>query len=515
MFQDCFSLLNSEKAYFKGRIHRDIEVPMRKISLSGSKKTNNFFVYDVSGPYTDSNFFADLSKGLPRIKENWVWEKGDFSQRKTQMHYAKKGIITPEMEFAAMRESFYGDGFDEGISPEFVRREIAQGRAVIPSNIHHPENEPMIIGRNFKVKVNANIGTSSLCSSIEEEVEKMVWACFWGADTIMDLSTGKSISDTRERILRNSPVPVGTVPLYESLEKVGGDLQKLDWPVYRDTVIEQAEQGVDFFTVHAGIILEHIPLVKNRLMGIVSRGGAIIADWCMRRQKENFLYTHFHELCEILSRYDIAFSLGDALRPGCIADANDEAQFSELRILGDLTKAAWEHDCQVIIEGPGHVPLNLLKENMDRQLEYCHGAPFYCLGPLVTDISPGYDHITSAIGASVIASQGCAMLCYVTPKEHLGLPNREDVREALMAYKIAAHAADVSKGVKSALKRDEMLSSARFDFRWEDQFNLSLDPERARKYHNEASAGKGSKGFKFCSMCGPKYCPMNRNRELL
>ncbi|MDG5786728.1 phosphomethylpyrimidine synthase ThiC [Evansella sp. AB-P1] len=540
----------SRKVYVTGS-RPDIQVPMREICLSpttgtfGEEENEPVRVYDTSGPYTDPNYKVDVQKGLPALRSQWIHERGDVEEyegrhikpedngykdendprtnhqvftgldRKpvrakkgknvTQLHYAKKGIITPEMEFIALREN---------LSPEFVRDEIAKGRAIIPSNINHPETEPMIIGRNFHVKINANIGNSAVSSSIVEEVEKMTWATRWGADTIMDLSTGKNIHTTREWIIRNSPVPVGTVPIYQALEKVNGVAEDLTWEVYRDTLIEQAEQGVDYFTIHAGVLLRYVPLTAKRLTGIVSRGGSIMAQWCLFHHKENFLYTHFEDICEIMKTYDIAFSLGDGLRPGSIADANDEAQFAELETLGELTKIAWEHDVQVMVEGPGHVPMHLIKENMDKQLEMCHEAPFYTLGPLTTDIAPGYDHITSAIGAAMIGWFGTAMLCYVTPKEHLGLPNRDDVREGVITYKIAAHAADLAKGHPGAQKRDDALSKARFEFRWRDQFNLSLDPERAVEYHDETLPAEGAKTSHFCSMCGPKFCSMRISQDI-
>ena len=463
--------------------------------------------------------------GLSPIRQNWIDERGDvesFSaeglanlgrtilraisgRRVTQLHYARAGVITPEMEFAAIRE---------GLDPEILRSEIAAGRAILPNNVNHPESEPMVIGARFLVKINANIGTSAVTSSIAEEVDKMAWACKWGADTVMDLSTGKHIHATRENIVRNSPVPIGTVPLYQALEKVDGDPQLLTWEIYRDTIIEQAEQGVDYMTVHAGVLLQHIPLAANRVTGIVSRGGAIMAAWCLGRHEENFLYTHFRELCEIFAAYDIAFSLGDGLRPGSIADANDQAQFAELKTQGELTKIAWEYDVQVMNEGPGHVPMHKIKENVDKQKEWCADAPFYTLGPLTTDIAPAYDHITSAIGAAMIGMFGTAMLCYVTPKEHLGLPNREDVKDGVIAYKIAAHAADLAKGHPTAQNWDDALSKARFEFRWEDQFNLSLDPERARSYHDETLPASPAKSAHFCSMCGPKFCSMKISHDL-
>jgi phosphomethylpyrimidine synthase len=539
----------SRKVYVQGS-RPDIRVPMREItlspttSLSGEVQNPPVRVYDTSGPYTDPDYAADIRKGLPLIRRAWILERGDVEEyegRKvlpqddgykegdpranlevfpgpkrrplrakagrtvTQMHYAKKGIITPEMEFVALREQ---------MDPEFVRQEVAAGRAIIPANINHAELEPMIIGRNFHVKINANIGNSAVTSSIDEEVEKMTWAIRWGADTIMDLSTGKNIHTTREWIIRNSPVPVGTVPIYQALEKVGGQAEELTWEIYRDTLIEQAEQGVDYFTIHAGVLLRYIPLTAKRVTGIVSRGGSIMAAWCLAHHQENFLYTHFEEICEILKAYDVSISLGDGLRPGSIADANDEAQFAELETLGELTQIAWKHDVQVMIEGPGHVPMQLIKENVDRQREVCHDAPFYTLGPLTTDIAPGYDHITSAIGAAMIGWYGTAMLCYVTPKEHLGLPNKNDVREGVIAYKIAAHAADLAKGHPGAQIRDDALSKARFEFRWNDQFNLSLDPERAREYHDETLPAEAAKTAHFCSMCGPKFCSMKITQDI-
>ncbi len=543
------SFSGSKKVYVEGS-RPDIQVPMREIELSpttgsfGEEENPPVRVYDTSGPYTDSSCEIDIRKGLQPIRRDWIVERGDVEEyegreikpedngyksgdpranldvfpglkRKplrakkgknvTQMHYARQGIITPEMEFIAIREN---------VSPEFVRDEVARGRAVIPSNINHPESEPMIIGRNFHVKINANIGNSAVTSSIEEEVEKMTWATRWGADTMMDLSTGKNIHTTREWIIRNSPVPVGTVPIYQALEKVNGIAEDLTWEVFRDTLIEQAEQGVDYFTIHAGVLLRYIPLTAKRVTGIVSRGGSIMAQWCLAHHKESFLYTHFEEICEIMKAYDVAFSLGDGLRPGSIADANDEAQFAELETLGELTKIAWKHDVQVMIEGPGHVPMHLIKENMDKQLEICQEAPFYTLGPLTTDIAPGYDHITSAIGAAMIGWFGTAMLCYVTPKEHLGLPNKEDVRVGVITYKIAAHAADLAKGHPGARKRDDALSKARFEFRWRDQFNLSLDPERAVEYHDETLPAEGAKTAHFCSMCGPKFCSMRISQDI-
>jgi phosphomethylpyrimidine synthase len=544
-------LPGSRKVYVTGS-REDIRVPMREIVLSpteraGTEKPNEpVRVYDASGPYTDPAYEADVRKGLPPLRRAWIDERGDteeyagrevkpidngfstaeraekqgarqfpnLSRRPlraksgrnvTQLHYARKGIITPEMEFIAIRE---------GMSPEFVRDEVAAGRAIIPANINHPECEPMIIGRNFHVKINANIGNSAVASSIDEEVEKMTWAIRWGADTIMDLSTGKNIHTTREWIIRNSPVPVGTVPIYQALEKVNGVAENLSWEVFRDTLIEQAEQGVDYFTIHAGVLLRYIPLTARRVTGIVSRGGSIMAAWCLAHHKENFLYTHFEEICEIMKTYDVSFSLGDGLRPGSIADANDEAQFAELETLGELTKIAWKHDVQVMIEGPGHVPMHLIKENVERQQAVCHEAPFYTLGPLTTDIAPGYDHITSAIGAAMIGWFGTAMLCYVTPKEHLGLPNKEDVKEGVIAYKIAAHAADLAKGHPRAQLRDDALSKARFEFRWRDQFHLSLDPERAMAYHDETLPAEAAKSAHFCSMCGPKFCSMRITQDI-
>lgn len=525
----------SRKVYMEGS-RPDVRVPMREIALSptktpqGTVENEPVRVYDTTGPYTDPDFEPDVEKGLPLLRRNWIVERGDVEEVKpsaaagarplpfvrrplrakegkvvTQMHYAKRGIITPEMEFVAIRER---------IDPEIVRQEVAAGRAIIPANINHPESEPMIIGRRFHVKINANIGNSAVSSSIEDEVEKLLWAVRWGADTVMDLSTGKHIHETREYIIRNSPVPIGTVPIYQALEKVGGVPEKLTWDVYRETLIEQAKQGVDYMTIHAGVRLRYIPLTANRTTGIVSRGGSIIAQWCLAHHEENFLYTHFEDICEILKQYDVAISLGDGLRPGSIADANDEAQFAELETLGELTKIAWEHDVQVMIEGPGHIPMQKIRENVEREQEICHGAPFYTLGPLVTDIAPGYDHITSAIGAAIIGAYGTAMLCYVTPKEHLGLPNKEDVRAGVVAYKIAAHAADLAKGHPAAQQRDDALSKARFEFRWNDQFNLSLDPERAREYHDETLPAEAAKTAHFCSMCGPKFCSMNISHEL-
>ncbi|WP_088265938.1 phosphomethylpyrimidine synthase ThiC [Bacillus mycoides] len=537
------SLPGSKKVYVDGT-REGMKVPMREIEQSDTNGVQNppIRVYDTSGPYTDPEYKVELEKGIPTPRHSWTLGRGDveayegreikpeddgvkvaskhtpvFPQmdRKplrakqganvSQMHYARNGIITSEMEYVAIRE---------GVEPEFVRKEIAEGRAILPANINHPEAEPMIIGRNFHVKVNANIGNSAVSSSIAEEVEKMTWATRWGADTIMDLSTGKNIHTTREWIIRNAPVPVGTVPIYQALEKVNGIAEDLTWEVYRDTLIEQAEQGVDYFTIHAGVLLRYIPITAKRMTGIVSRGGSIMAQWCLFHHEENFLYTHFEEICEIMKQYDVSFSLGDGLRPGSIADANDEAQFSELETLGELTKIAWKHDVQVMIEGPGHVPMHLIKENMEKELDICQGAPFYTLGPLTTDIAPGYDHITSAIGAAMIGWFGTAMLCYVTPKEHLGLPNKDDVREGVITYKIAAHAADLAKGHKTAHQRDDALSKARFEFRWRDQFNLSLDPERAMEYHDETLPAEGAKTAHFCSMCGPKFCSMRISHDI-
>ncbi|NOU64506.1 phosphomethylpyrimidine synthase ThiC [Paenibacillus sp. LMG 31461] len=541
------SFPGSKKVYVEGS-RKDIRVPMREITLSpttgayGEQENAPLRVYDTSGAYTDEEIQTDIREGIPPNRLNWIVERGDVDRYEgrtikpedngyakgeyiaeifpglhrhpmrakkgrnvTQMHYARQGIITSEMEYIAIREN---------VSPEFVREEVARGRAIIPANINHPESEPMIIGRNFLVKINANIGNSAVSSSIEEEVEKMRWATRWGADNIMDLSTGKNIHTTREWIIRNSPVPIGTVPIYQALEKVNGKAEDLTWEVYRDTLIEQAEQGVDYFTIHAGVLLRYVPLTAKRVTGIVSRGGSIMAAWCLAHHQENFLYTHFEEICEIMKTYDVSFSLGDGLRPGSIADANDEAQFAELETLGELTKIAWKHDVQVMVEGPGHVPMHLIKENMDKQLEICDEAPFYTLGPLTTDIAPGYDHITSAIGAAMIGWFGTAMLCYVTPKEHLGLPNKNDVREGVITYKIAAHAADLAKGHKGAMDRDNALSKARFEFRWHDQFNLSLDPERAIAYHDETLPAEGAKIAHFCSMCGPKFCSMRISQDI-
>ena len=528
----------SRKIYLTGS-RPDLRVPMREVALSGGEPP--LVLYDTSGPYTDADAHPDIKRGLPPLRGPWVVGRGDITELPgptshyrrqrdddpslggvrfasvrrplrarpgkvvTQMHYARRGELTSEMEFIALRE---------GVEAAFVRDEVARGRAIIPANINHPESEPMIIGRKFLVKINANIGNSAVASSIEEEVEKMTWAIRWGADTVMDLSTGKNIHETREWILRNSPVPIGTVPIYQALEKVGGKAEDLTWDLYRDTLIEQAEQGVDYFTIHAGVLLRYVPLTAKRVTGIVSRGGSIMAKWCLAHHQESFLYTHFREICEIMAAYDISFSLGDGLRPGSGADANDEAQFAELDTLGELTKVAWEHDVQVMIEGPGHVPMHLIKENMDRQLEVCHEAPFYTLGPLTTDVAPGYDHITSAIGAAMIGWFGTAMLCYVTPKEHLGLPDRDDVKEGVIAYKIAAHASDLAKGHPAAQIRDDALSRARFEFRWVDQFNLSLDPETARQFHDETLPKEAHKVAHFCSMCGPKFCSMKITQDV-
>ncbi len=565
---------NSRKIYVQGS-RSDLKVPMREISLTatetetGLEENPPIRVYDTSGIYSDTESVIDLRKGLPPIRQPWIEERNDteqlagasstFGQARqqdlntahlrfehihaprrarsganvTQLHYARQGIITPEMEYIAIRENIVraqlreqeqplhqhsGESFaaqiPDEITPEFVRDEVARGRAIIPANINHPEIEPMIIGRNFLVKVNANIGNSAVTSSIEEEVEKLTWSALWGADTVMDLSTGKNIHETREWIIRNSMVPIGTVPIYQALEKVDGVAEDLSWEIYRDTLIEQAEQGVDYFTIHAGVLLRYVPLTAKRVTGIVSRGGSIMAKWCLSHHKENFLYTHFEDICEIMKAYDVSFSLGDGLRPGSVADANDAAQFGELETLGELTKIALRHDVQTMIEGPGHVPMHMIKENMDKQLEVCDEAPFYTLGPLTTDIAPGYDHITSGIGAAMIGWFGCAMLCYVTPKEHLGLPNKQDVKEGLMAYKIAAHAADLAKGHPGAQLRDNALSKARFEFRWEDQFNLGLDPTTARVYHDETLPKQSGKVAHFCSMCGPKFCSMKISQEV-
>ena len=573
---------NSKKVYVSGALHPEIKVPFREISLSSSttedkndhhkdNDESSILVYDTSGPYTDPNVKIDIREGLQPIRLPWITGREDVEyydartimpkddgyrdgenpnterfpktrvkvlrskpgQNVTQMHYAKKGIITPEMEFIAIRENqkrkqwtenaerenrlkgnSFGANLQNEITPEFVREEVARGRAIIPANINHPESEPMIIGRNFLVKINSNIGNSAVSSSIEEEVEKMVWSSRCGADNVMDLSTGKNIHTTREWILRNSPVPIGTVPIYQALEKVDGKIEDLTWGIYRDTLIEQCEQGVDYFTIHAGVLLRYVPMTANRVTGIVSRGGAIMAKWCLTYHKENFLYTNFEEICEILKSYDVSFSLGDGLRPGSTADANDEAQFAELETLGELTKIAWKHEVQTMIEGPGHVPMHMIKENMEKQLKICGEAPFYTLGPLTTDIAPGYDHITSGIGAAMIGWYGTAMLCYVTPKEHLGLPNREDVKEGVITYKIAAHAADLAKGHPGARVRDDALSKARFEFRWEDQFNLSLDPEKALQFHDETLPKDSAKVAHFCSMCGPHFCSMKITQDV-
>jgi len=566
------SFSNSKKVYIEGS-SPDIQVPFREISISdtpsefGAEKNAPVLVYDTSGPYTDPQYDIDIQNGLPALRTKWISDREDTEildgpssdygkerkndpelekmrfnlQRKprkaipgknvSQMHYARKGIITPEMEFIAIRENQRREGLSDvikeqhkgqnhgakipsQITPEFVREEVAQGRAIIPANINHPETEPMIIGRNFLVKINANIGNSALGSSISEEVEKMVWGTRWGADNVMDLSTGKNIHETREWIIRNSPVPIGTVPIYQALEKVNGKAEDLTWEIFRDTLIEQAEQGVDYFTIHAGVRLSYIPMTAKRMTGIVSRGGSIMASWCLAHHKESFLYEHFEEICKIMKAYDVSFSLGDGLRPGSIYDANDEAQFAELKTLGELTKIAWKHDVQVMIEGPGHVPMHMIKENMDLQLEHCDEAPFYTLGPLTTDIAPGYDHITSGIGAAMIGWYGCAMLCYVTPKEHLGLPEKEDVRVGIITYKIAAHAADLGKGHPGAQIRDNALSKARFEFRWNDQFNLGLDPEKAREFHDETLPQEGAKQAHFCSMCGPHFCSMKISQDV-
>ena len=567
----------SRKIYVPGS-RPDLRVPMREVTLtpthsqSGVEENPPVYVYDTSGPYTDPAVDIDLMKGMPDVRSAWIAERGDTEllegpssaygrERQsdpelaklrfehiraprraraganvTQMHYARRGIVTPEMEFVAIRENqrldelradpryakvlrqhpgqSFGARLPEQITPEFVRAEVAAGRAIIPANINHPELEPMIIGRNFRVKINTNIGNSAVTSSIEEEVEKMVWSARWGGDTLMDLSTGKHIHETREWILRNAPMPIGTVPIYQALEKVNGKAEELTWEMFRDTLIEQAEQGVDYFTIHAGVRLRYIPLTADRVTGIVSRGGSILAKWCLAHHQENFLYTHFAEICEIMQAYDVSFSLGDGLRPGCLADANDAAQFGELETLGELTRIAWDHDVQVMIEGPGHVPMQLIKENMDKELADCFEAPFYTLGPLTTDIAPAYDHITSAIGAAQIGWYGTAMLCYVTPKEHLGLPNKQDVRDGIVAYKIAAHAADLAKGLPGAQIRDNALSKARFEFRWEDQFNLSLDPERAREFHDETMPKEAHKVAHFCSMCGPHFCSMKITQDV-
>lgn len=524
----------SKKIYLEGS-KKEIKVPMREIlqtdslTTNGNQKNKPIYIYDTSGPYTDPDIEIDIETGIPRSRMSWLKNRKINS---TQMSLAREGVITEEMEYIAIRENqnikqnselkegrFHkGENFGANIpkiyTPEFVRNEIATGRAVIPANIKHPEIEPMIIGRNFKTKVNANIGNSALSSSIHDEVEKLTWSTRWGADTVMDLSTGKNIHETREWIIRNSPVPIGTVPIYQALEKVNGIAENLSWSAFEETLIEQAEQGVDYFTIHAGVLLRYVPMTAKRVTGIVSRGGSILAKWCLSHHKENFLYTHFEDICKIMKKYDVTFSLGDGLRPGSIADANDEAQFGELKTLGELTSLAWQNDVQTMIEGPGHVPMQLIKENMDKQLDQCAEAPFYTLGPLTTDIAPGYDHITSAIGAAMIGWYGCAMLCYVTPKEHLGLPNKEDVKEGLMAYRIAAHAADLAKGHPSAQIRDNALSQARFEFRWEDQFNLGLDPERAREFHDETLPKDSAKVAHFCSMCGPKFCSMKISQDV-
>ena len=508
----------SRKIYVPGKIFPDLKVAMREISLD-DPKCPVLPVYDTSGAYGDPDKTIDVKKGLERIREPWIRERLEKDgAHKTQMQYAREGVITREMEYVAIRENqkmdeIFGSSGD-AITPEFVRKELAEGRAIIPANVNHPECEPMIIGRNFLTKINSNIGNSSVASSIEQEVEKMVWSVRWGADTVMDLSTGKDIHETREWILRNSPVPIGTVPMYQALEKVNGIADDLTWEVFRDTLIEQAEQGVDYFTIHAGLLLKFVPFALERTTGIVSRGGSIIARWCMVHKQENFLYTHFDEICDILAKYDVCVSLGDGLRPGSIADANDMAQFSELDTLGELTEIAWKKGVQVIIEGPGHVPMHKIRENMDRQIEMCHNAPFYTLGPLTTDIAPGYDHITSAIGAAMIGWFGTAMLCYVTPKEHLGLPDKNDVREGVVTYKLAAHAADLAKGHFAAHFRDDALSRARFSFRWNDQFALSLDPERAVEFHDETLPGNNAKSSHFCSMCGPKFCSMRMSKDI-
>ena len=563
---------NSRKIYVQGS-RPDVRVPMREIQLAdtaasfGAEKNQPLTVYDTSGAYTDPTADIDIRLGLAPVRAAWIDERGDsetlgaltsqYGQRRaadiglanlrfdhlqtprrakagmnvSQMHYARRGIITPEMEYVAIRENMrleqyreqlamqhpgqsFGANLQKAITPEFVRDEIARGRAIIPANINHPELEPMIIGRNFLVKINANIGNSALTSSIEDEVDKMTWSTRWGADTVMDLSTGKNIHETREWIIRNSPVPIGTVPIYQALEKVDGKAENLTWEIFRDTLIEQAEQGVDYFTIHAGVLLRYVPLTARRLTGIVSRGGSIMAKWCLAHHKENFLYTHFEDICEIMKAYDVSFSLGDGLRPGSIADANDAAQFGELETLGELTKVAWKHDVQVMIEGPGHVPMHMIKENMEKQLAICHEAPFYTLGPLTTDIAPGYDHITSGIGAAMIGWFGTAMLCYVTPKEHLGLPNRNDVKEGIITYKIAAHVADLAKGHAGAQVRDNAMSKARFEFRWEDQFNIGLDPDRAREYHDATLPKEAHKVAHFCSMCGPSFCSMKITQDV-
>ena len=573
----------SRKVHIEGR-QPGVRVPMREISLNAASAPHgngagpdSLTVYDTSGPYTDPAAEIDIRRGLRPVRAGWIAARGDseelpggssdygrfraadhaldgirFGARRpprqaatgrnvSQMHYARQGIVTPEMEYVAIRENqareqvrerahangngngraahqhpghAFGASIPDVITPEFVRNEVARGRAIIPANINHPELEPMIIGRNFLVKINANIGNSAVASSIDEEVEKMIWAIRWGSDTVMDLSTGKNIHETREWIIRNAPVPIGTVPIYQALEKVDGKAEELTWDIYRDTLIEQAEQGVDYFTIHAGVLLRYVPLTATRMTGIVSRGGSILAKWCLAHHQENFLYTHFEEICEIMQAYDVSFSLGDGLRPGSIADANDEAQFGELETLGELTELAWKHDVQTMIEGPGHVPMHLIRENMEKQLQTCHEAPFYTLGPLTTDVAPGYDHITSGIGAAMIGWFGCAMLCYVTPKEHLGLPDRDDVKDGVIAYKIAAHAADLAKGHPGAQARDNALSQARFEFRWEDQFHLSLDPDTARHFHDETLPAEGAKLAHFCSMCGPHFCSMKITQDV-
>ncbi len=564
-------LPGSRKIYVPGVLHPSIRVPLREIQQTATRRGQSvipnapIYVYDSSGPFTDPAAELDLRRGLPATRRPWVDAREDVTElpgvsssygrarledprlaglrfshlrnplvakpgrNVTQLHYARRGMITPEMEYCAIRENqriedalakgqhrgeSFGASIPRKITPEFVRDEVARGRAIIPANINHPELEPMIIGRNFLVKINANIGNSAVTSSIEEEVEKMVWSIRWGADTVMDLSTGRNIHETREWLLRNSPVPIGTVPIYQALEKVGGKAEELTWELYRDTLIEQAEQGVDYFTIHAGVRLRYVPLTARRVTGIVSRGGSILAKWCLAHHQENFLYTHFEEICEIMKAYDVSFSLGDGLRPGSIADANDEAQFAELDTLGELTQIAWKQDVQVMIEGPGHVPMHLVQENMTRQLKVCHEAPFYTLGPLTTDIAPGYDHFTSGIGAAMIGWFGCAMLCYVTPKEHLGLPDRNDVKEGVITYKIAAHAADLAKGHPGAQARDNAMSRARFEFRWEDQFNLGLDPERARAFHDQTLPAENAKEAHFCSMCGPQFCSMKITEDV-
>jgi phosphomethylpyrimidine synthase len=571
--QNNIPFTQSSRVYVEGRIFKNIKVPFRKVALhtvesesDAEGRNPSMCLYDTSGPWGDSNQQPEVTKGLEPLRHRWIQRRGNIEavpkpensdsaqesgfnhtvfrantgKHPTQLYYAKQGIITEEMEFVAIRENLgrevsrelsnngvlqvpfgrihSGEASDrkipDYITPEFVRDEIAKGKAIIPANINHPECEPMIIGRNFLVKINANIGNSALGSTLEDEVEKMRWAILWGADTVMDLSTGKDIHTTREWILRNSPVPIGTVPIYQALEKVGGVPEELTWEIFRDTLIEQAEQGVDYFTIHAGVLLRYIPLTERRLCGIVSRGGSILAKWCLAHHQENFLYTHFEEICDILNAYDIAFSLGDGLRPGSIADANDEAQMAELRTLGELTKIAWAHDCQVMIEGPGHIPMHLIKENMDLEMQHCHEAPFYTLGPLVTDIAAGYDHISSAIGAAMIGWYGCSMLCYVTPKEHLGLPTKDDVKMGVIAHKIAAHAADIAKGNKAAQLWDWEMSKARFEFRWEDQFNLSLDPSTARQYHDETIPDDPTKLVHFCSMCGPRFCAMKITEDI-